>query len=285
LVQISSPQFALHRSNAKVYSVLEVVTEAQKQCAYKLHSQKSAFAHELSFLKARIFDNETGAVQCRTWLLSVECGSEAAFAAAVTTRINPYIKKSGFAWAQIMNLSVCVERQGYGTRLVAGLEELLWRDNIDVIALYPVQNNRADNFWKSIGYGLQPESLLPQEELEKALLTEGYVDNGIKRVLPRWEKEISRGYTRPPLAQVSNKRRKISLADGSEIDIDTQEERSWKVLDRSRWPLWRLVDAECCKLDGDELEARFNIAVLEKLQRREAMPPWQPSPKEDVRID
>merc|ERR1719487_2417329 len=117
------------------------------------------------------------------------------YLAAITIRLNPYLLQAGVAWAQVMNLSVAEERKGHGTRLVAGVKELLWREGVDAVVLYPVQNNRATNFWASMGYAERPKSLLPPEELDPkngSLLPEGYMKNEEKVMLPRWEKSLMR---------------------------------------------------------------------------------------------
>jgi len=102
-------------------------------------------------------------------------------------------------WAQVLNMSVKRERAGIGTILAAGLEELLRRENTDVLLLYPAQNGRAPSFWASLGYSTREDSLLPEEELKPhseggplmpEIDPEGYVP------LPRWEKYIG-----PPLGE------------------------------------------------------------------------------------
>merc|ERR1719356_1837008 len=119
-----------------------------------------------------------------------------AFLAAVTVRINSYDRREG-RWAQILNMSTKRERHGHGTMLIAGLEELLRREDTDVVVLYPAENGRAPAFWSSIGFGQRETSLLPDEELVPhdqggPLLPE--FDPGSHTALPRWEKRIA-----PPL--------------------------------------------------------------------------------------
>merc|ERR1719502_1634219 len=95
-----------------------------------------------------------------------------------------------------MNFAVETERCAFGTALIAGLEEILWHECVDLVVLYPVQNGRAPNFWTSVGYEYPGEkSYLPDEELiDKkdggSLLPEGC--NG--KPLPRFEKQIRRPY-------------------------------------------------------------------------------------------
>jgi len=254
-----------------VYSVVEVDSDEQRKQVWELHTQKAAFANEHEHLKARIFRNEDGPIHCRSWLLTATDLGKTNFLGAATVRINPYIRKDELAWAQIMNLSVLHERRGYGTRLIAGVEELLWRERVDVCALFPVPNNRADSFWTSLGYALWPDSLLPPEELESrsgALLAEGFIENGVKKILPRWEKKLIREHPHPMLCEGARKRRRISLEGGSEHDIDTYDEGSWKALKRSNWPLWRKISAVDCKLDAQELAKRLSVVQEEKERRR-----------------
>eukprot|EP00416_Gambierdiscus_australes_P012438 CAMPEP_0171137508 /NCGR_PEP_ID=MMETSP0766_2-20121228/133483_1 /TAXON_ID=439317 /ORGANISM="Gambierdiscus australes, Strain CAWD 149" /LENGTH=268 /DNA_ID=CAMNT_0011601089 /DNA_START=41 /DNA_END=845 /DNA_ORIENTATION=+ len=116
----------------------------------------------------------------------------ATYFAAVTVRINSYQNRQG-RWAQILNMSTRRERNGFGTMLIAGLEELLRAEDIDVVVLYPAENGRAPAFWSSLGFGSREVSHLPDEELVPhdqggPLLPE--FDTGSLVVLPRWEKRI-----------------------------------------------------------------------------------------------
>jgi hypothetical protein len=266
------------------------VTTEHKEIVWNLHRQKAAFANEHDHIKARIFDNENGLVHCRSWLLvgdfrdstdvsemdwssteasacqdwsSTEASAEASaaadfiFLAAMTVRLNPYIRQSGTAWAQVMNLSVSEERKGHGTCLVAGVEELLRREGVNVVALYPVQNNRATNFWASMGYAEHAESLLPVEELDPqygSLLPEGYMSqSGEKVVIPRWEKSI--------------------IKSSRACAVHAEDESSWKSLKREQWPLWRKSAPRQCRMDNEELLELFKAAQDErdtiKMQHRE----------------
>jgi len=236
---------------------MEVVSNEQKDKVWQIHMQKAAFANEHDYVKARIFDNENGAVHCRSWLLAevgTASGSSAdakpKYLAAVTVRLSAYRIHAGRAWAQVMNLSVSEERRGHGTRLFAGVEELLRREGVDTVVLYPVENNRATNFWASMGYAERARSLLPPEELDTAngsLLPEGYMQKGEKILLPRWEKSL--------------------VKHGSAPMIHVEDESSWKLLGREQWPLWRTVEAELCKLGPKEVSRTFSGA---KSQREQA---------------
>jgi len=113
--------------------------------------------------------------------------------AAVTVRINGYLDRANAGWAQILNMSTQRERAGYGTQLIGGVQELLRREGVDVIVLYPALNGRAPSFWSSLGYGIREPSLLPSAELVShdqggPLLPE--FDSGTHQALPRWEKSI-----------------------------------------------------------------------------------------------
>eukprot|EP00406_Dinophysis_acuminata_P078481 CAMPEP_0179249620 /NCGR_PEP_ID=MMETSP0797-20121207/20743_1 /TAXON_ID=47934 /ORGANISM="Dinophysis acuminata, Strain DAEP01" /LENGTH=268 /DNA_ID=CAMNT_0020957325 /DNA_START=8 /DNA_END=812 /DNA_ORIENTATION=+ len=117
----------------------------------------------------------------------------ATYLAAVTVRVNSYQQRPG-RWGQILNMSTRRERHGFGTVLIAGLEELLRREDVDVLVLYPAENGRAPAFWGSIGFGAHKVSLLPDEELVShdqggPLLPE--FDPGSLTALPRWEKRIT----------------------------------------------------------------------------------------------
>jgi len=270
-------QILSKESKSKPYKVLEVVSREHKDQAWQLHSQKAAFANEHDNLKARIFDNEEA--QCRSWLLAevdvvpqqahFSQASKPVYIAAITVRLNPYMRKAGLAWAQVMNLSVSIERQGHGTRLVAAVEELLQREGVDVVALYPVQNSRATNFWASMGFCEQPKSLLPAEELDSrngALLPEGCKVKGEKIMLPRWEKGLKPNPSNPVLYEA---RWHIELEDGSLHMIDTQKESTWKPLKREHWPLWRNTVAKLCKMEEEEIGRTFSAAQKEKISRRD----------------
>lgn len=271
-----SPKMSTPKPSPKSFTVFEIASDDEKQRVFDLHASKEAFVQEHKYLKDRIYDCEAGNVLCRSFLLSTtEAASQTGFLGAVTVRINPFVHKAACAWAQIMNVSVSIERQGYGTRLVAGVEELLWREGIEVITLYPVFNNRATSFWTSLGYASQAESFLTKEELGPALLQEGYYEpDGRRIILPRWEKRLFRDYLRPKLsqdvdpAQWRKRIRSILLEDGTECNIDPQDEEAWKKLDRMQWPLWRKVEPEHCKLDSDELDRRFREVQQQKIKRR-----------------
>jgi hypothetical protein len=241
--------------------LVEVVSEEDKEQVLALHSAKAAFKDDQQWLKLRIHSNERSKVHCRSWALKV--GGK--IVAAATVRLNPYINRSGVAWAQIMNVSVARERLGHGTRMVAGLEELLWRERVDVVVLYPVPNNRADNFWKSMGYTALPESLLPSEELDpknKALCPEGYEQHGVRTILPRWEKTLFRDYPHPEASDDARKRTRIQLPGGdSDHLVDTHDEGTWKALERAHWPLWRRTAANASTISGEELQRRAACAV------------------------
>jgi len=116
--------------------------------------------------------------------------------AAATVRINEYANEEGRRWGQILNMSTRRERQGLGTALIAGLEELLRQEDFKVLILYPAENGRAPAFWSSLGYGSRARSLLPSEELIPhdqggPLFPE--FDPGSRTELPRWEKLLIAG--------------------------------------------------------------------------------------------
>lgn len=264
-------------SSARTYKVLEMFSGEHKEQVWHLHSQKAAFSKEHEQLKARIFDSEEA--HCRSWLLaeadvpqqahgSKASRDQCAYLAAITVKLNPYMNRAGLAWAQVMNLSVSNERQGHGTRLVAAVEELLQREGVNVVVLYPVQNKRATKFWESMGFVEPRDSFLPAEEHDSrngALLPEGTKVKGEITFLPRWEKTLK---PNPSPFVLYEARWRIELENGTHHVIDTENEKSWKQLKRHHWPLWRKTFAKSCKLDGEEVARMFEAAQNEKLQRR-----------------
>lgn len=204
--------------------VIEVESQKEKQAAFDLHLSKNTFHEERQLVELRIFRGDV--CNCRTWILvpdprGCEQGDQTASTssngrgrgrakakggktaknlpvcclAAVTVRVNRYENRIG-RWAQILNMSTCRERQGFGTVLIAGLEGLLRSEDIDVVVLYPAENGRAPAFWSSLGFGMRAESHLPDEELIPhdqggPLLPE--FDPGSHAPLPRWEKRLLPG--------------------------------------------------------------------------------------------
>ena len=115
-------------------------------------------------------------------------------------------------------MSSALERRNFGTTLVAGLEEVLIVNEVDVVVLYPAENGRAGPFWASIGFETRDPSCLPQEELvqypEGPLLPEF---SGGNKQLPRWEKRLTaqRASGAPP--------KNTSDLDHENVRIATQE--------------------------------------------------------------
>ncbi|CAJ1422651.1 unnamed protein product [Effrenium voratum] len=89
---------------------------------------------------------------------------EQACLAAMTIRINPYIGWCK-SWAQVANMSAAQERRGYGRLLFRAVEDLLLREGVDVLALYPAPNGKAPMFWSAMGFHEADGSFLPPEEL------------------------------------------------------------------------------------------------------------------------
>mmetsp|Transcript_90644 Transcript_90644/g.142239 ORF Transcript_90644/g.142239 Transcript_90644/m.142239 type:complete len:460 (-) Transcript_90644:54-1433(-) len=268
-----SPRSASNRKAMKTqeaettFEVAEIITDEDKKLVLQLHSNKAAFNNDRKWLQLRIFSNEDGSVHCRSWALTLG----EVIVAAATVRLIPYINRDGVAWAQIMNVSVGREHEGYGTRLVAGLEELLWRERVDVVVLYPVPNNRADRFWATLGYSEREESLLPPEELDpknNALIPEGWEHKGVRTVLPRWEKMLVRDHSHPEFQEGVSKRRRIEVEAGEHY-VDTREESTWKNLNRVNWPLWRWADAEASRIGGEELSIEFEKALQSRRKFKE----------------
>lgn len=195
-----SAQPSLAGLDQESLEVIEVDTLPEKEAACGLHLAKSTFDPERELVKQRIFNGDEEAFRCRTWVLrqpppcdSHSDGADATFVAAVTVRLNVHQKRAG-RWAQILNMSTRRERNGFGTMLIAGLEELLRREAVDVVVLYPAWNGRAPTFWSSLGFSTCKSSNLPSEELvpfERGgpLLPE--TDASRNLPLPRWEKRIN----------------------------------------------------------------------------------------------
>mmetsp|Transcript_115728 Transcript_115728/g.258647 ORF Transcript_115728/g.258647 Transcript_115728/m.258647 type:complete len:474 (-) Transcript_115728:42-1463(-) len=179
--------------------------------------------------------------------------SSATFLSALTARINPYQKRAG-KWAQILNMSTRRERQGFGTVMLAGFEELLRREEVDVVVLYPADNGRAPGFWSSIGYGARSPSFLPEEELishDKGgpLLPE--YDPGSKETLPRWEKRLKTGQTQAATTAPVLRSRELA-ADKEAAPVETRRRalkgkspQDWRPVQPSES---RLHAEECCVL-------------------------------------
>eukprot|EP00933_Yihiella_yeosuensis_P030995 TRINITY_DN24550_c0_g1_i1.p1 TRINITY_DN24550_c0_g1~~TRINITY_DN24550_c0_g1_i1.p1 ORF type:complete len:256 (-),score=52.06 TRINITY_DN24550_c0_g1_i1:185-931(-) len=184
--------------------------------AYNLHLSKNTFHEERNWVQIRIFKGELYA--CRTWVLMSTPPAEQASKqgrrgttkgatagtgkeeclAAVTVKVNRYENRQG-RWAQVLNMSTCRERHGYGTILIAGMEELLKQEETDVVVLYPANNGRAKPFWGSLGFIDRSDSetsFLPPSELvlyeqDGPLMLEK--DCSTNQALPRWEKRIQEG--------------------------------------------------------------------------------------------
>lgn len=178
--------------------VRESATKFEQDEAFRLHLSKNTFHEERELVRLRVYRG--AACGCRTWLLLAP-GSVAL--AAVTLRINAYRQSRSRRWAQVLNMSTRRERHGLGTTLVAGLEELLVREQVDALVLYPAENGRAPAFWSSLGFGPPVAgSILPPEELVSwdeggPLLPE--FDPGSLAPLPRWEKRLPKRRRGPKL--------------------------------------------------------------------------------------
>mmetsp|Transcript_51145 Transcript_51145/g.110871 ORF Transcript_51145/g.110871 Transcript_51145/m.110871 type:complete len:402 (-) Transcript_51145:739-1944(-) len=212
--------------------VVEVTTQFEKEAACALHLAKPTFDPERELVKRRVHKGDDPHLRCRTWILrhplpqmpgdSFRVLSSVAkhvqgkthalegniCLAAVTVRINAYQNRPHARWAQILNMSSLRERHGLGTLLIAGMEELLKKEEVDVVVLYPAWNGRAAPFWASLGFCPGDISLLPDEELVP------YDKNGPllpeyealrNEPLPRWEKHLKNwmGYMGPLSSQTN----------------------------------------------------------------------------------
>ncbi|CAJ1340928.1 unnamed protein product [Effrenium voratum] len=142
----------------KQFSLVEVSNEEERLAAFKCHMDKETFVNEEHFVKERLWNSQVH--RCRSFLLT----SDQACLAAVTLRVNPYVgwRKS---WAQVANVSAAQERRGYGRMLFRAVEDLLLREGVDVLALYPAPNDQAPKFWSAMGFHKADGSFLPPEEL------------------------------------------------------------------------------------------------------------------------
>lgn len=280
--------------------VIEVETQEERKAAYNLHLSKNTFHEERQLVEFRIFRGDV--CKCRTWVLvpdngrrnsaesddvEVPGGRGAAKGrgrgraagrskaptrhserqvhclAAVTLKMNRYGSRQG-RWAQILNMSTSRERHGYGTVLIAGLEELLRREETDVVVLYPAENGRAPAFWSSLGFGARSESHLPDEELvphDKGgpLLPE--FDPGSKVPLPRWEKRL--------LSGVDDS---CPVID-TDSDCDTSKAKGRKrvkVPGKSKEFDYRVFPASASRLSGEELREIANQLRDQRVQLKAA---------------
>jgi len=288
--------------------VIEVETQEERKAAYNLHLSKNTFHEERQLVEFRIFRGDV--CKCRTWVLVPDNGRRTSAEsedveisggrgggkgrgrgratgrgkaptrhserqvhclAAVTLKMNRYGGRQG-RWAQILNMSTSRERQGYGTVLIAGLEELLRREETDVVVLYPAENGRAPAFWTSLGFGARSESHLPDEELvphDKGgpLLPE--FDPGSKTPLPRWEKRLLLGVDDG-----------CSVMD-TDSDCDTSKAKGRnraRIPGKSKEFDYRMFPASASRLSGEELreiasqlrEQRVQLKAAFKRQITEA---------------
>jgi len=232
--------------NAEDCMVLECDDYDDLRAAYRSHSSKDTFDTEDHLVERRVF--EGASLRCRTWIL-VPANSkvdheldEYDALAAVTLHMNPY-EKSQKRWAQVMNMSAKQEGIGYGSALICGVEELLRRENYDVLIAYPALNGKAPKFWNSMGYFERKDSLLPPEELVTSgnggpLWPECTVARDGERrgqSLPRLEKQIQ-VLSAPP----RNLKTPKSPA--------AQRKEKWKEAD------WRGMKTSESRLDRDALQ-------------------------------
>jgi len=250
------------------HEVLEAASQDHKDMALRLHLAEKTFCKEQSLVRWRIYQGDAPNCQCRTWILvnrvplettaAVQIIHTSSALAAVTVRIN-YYKASQGRWAQILNMSTGQERCGYGTMLIAGLEDLLKREGVDVVVLYAAQNRCAPQFWASLGYYQQAKTLLPKAELIPyykggPLVPE--MESGTKELLPRLERRIAE----TPLAG-SASLLKLSVRSGPPFGYSGTGERALRFKPS---PL-RAVPAGESKLSGERLKEVFDTARARQL--------------------
>ncbi|CAE7297185.1 unnamed protein product [Symbiodinium natans] len=149
----------------------EASKDAHRWAAYECHLSKGTFIHEACQVRTRVI---AGHAQCRTFVLCEEGhvpkkvqkakNREEQVLAACTVRMNPYLHYRKM-WGQIMHISAWEERKGYGSKLVAAVEELLRQEGVDILVAYPAPTRAAQSFWAKMGYQQQERSFLPDEEL------------------------------------------------------------------------------------------------------------------------
>lgn len=243
--------------------MLEAASQDHKEMACHLHLSKRTFCKEQSLVRWRIFSGDAENCQCRTWILvqriplettaAVQIIHTSSALAAVTVRINHYKGAIG-RWAQILNMSTGQERCGYGTMLVAGLEELLRRESIDVVVLYAAQNLCAPQFWASLGYLEPRRTLLPKAELVPyykggPLVPE--MESGTKELLPRLERRIAVA----PLSAAESGRQALSVRPVP-FGYSGASDRSL----RFKPTALRAVPASESKLSGERLREAYEAA-------------------------
>lgn len=187
----------------ELFEVIEVDSREEKQAAVHMHLSKNTCHEESQIVHERVFDGDHAL--CRTWVLIQPPTTSGArvrgasvtgvtYLAAVTLRLNVYRGRPG-RWAQVLNMSTRRERPGLGTTLIAGMEELLRRELVDIIVLYIADNGRAPALWSTLGYERVAEggSLLPPEdvlEVSKGGSLVPEFESHTMQLLPRWEKRI-----------------------------------------------------------------------------------------------
>ena len=155
--------------------------------------KKGTFPSEREWDHIRLFKGAQSTIRCRTWLLRNRSGGE--LLAALTIRFNPYNGRCG-RWAQIMSAAALQKRCGHGTLLVQTTMAILKENSdVDVMVVYPSDNQKALQFWKKVGFVERVRSWLPEADLVPEgqgghLLPEYDVDSA--KLLPRLEFCIAR---------------------------------------------------------------------------------------------
>eukprot|EP00927_Polykrikos_kofoidii_P042822 TRINITY_DN36871_c0_g1_i1.p1 TRINITY_DN36871_c0_g1~~TRINITY_DN36871_c0_g1_i1.p1 ORF type:complete len:591 (-),score=87.44 TRINITY_DN36871_c0_g1_i1:291-2063(-) len=216
----------------------------------------------------------------------------ASYLAAATLRLNPYTAGRGM-WGQVLNMSVTRERHGLGTALIAGLEELLRREGVDVVVLYPAENGRAPAFWTSIGFCAKKDSLLPPEELishERGGPLMPEFDPGASVPLPRWEKRIGppaaeqdlpseesepepEAEAEADVAQRGSRTRLRAFVDRGKSSVGLVAGRRRRVAVRSGNPQapakrYRFMPAHCSRLSGELLRAATSALQVQRARQK-----------------
>ena len=127
----------------------EASTDAQRRIVFDDYMKKGTFPSEREWDHIRLFKGAQSTIRCRTWLLRNRSGGE--LLAALTIRFNPYNGRCG-RWAQIMSAAALQKRCGHGTLLVQTTMAILKENSdVDVMVVYPSDNQKALQFWKKVG--------------------------------------------------------------------------------------------------------------------------------------
>lgn len=200
-----------------------------------------------------------GEHRCRTWVLVSD--KSPIILAACTVRINAYVWKNGCAWAQIMYAASSRRLCGFGKTLMAGVEELMWEERVDLYGLHSLR--KSVDFWAALGMRSE-KTLLPHNE--HSSVAGGYqrwvMQTDKQGRLPLFAKWLIRPYIHPPLMPETEG---VAVPDArgrkgeTRIVLVGKEEKIWKKFTFASWPAWRLTPKESSRIKGEDLTTRTKL--------------------------